>query len=89
MDDKCIIAPYLASSLVNLLKPGNKSQFRLIKDLISTRMKDFLVNGGIPVTVFIIMLIFRKSKKSFKLDGDLLEPMINYDFNISHSNPKD
>ena len=32
MNDKGMIAPYLASSLVNLLKPENKSQFRLIKD---------------------------------------------------------
>ena len=35
------------------------------------------------------MLLFRDSNKSFKLDGDLLETMTNYDFNVSHSNPKD
>ena len=35
------------------------------------------------------MLLFRDSKKSFKLDGDLLETMTNYDFNVSHSVPKD
>ena len=29
MNDKCMMAPYLASSLVNLFKPENKSQFRL------------------------------------------------------------
>ena len=33
MNDKCMIAPYLVFSLVNLFKPENKSQFRLIKDL--------------------------------------------------------
>ena len=37
VNDKCMVAPYLASSLVNLFKPENKSQFRLIKDLISLR----------------------------------------------------
>ena len=35
------------------------------------------------------MLTFRDSNKSFNLDGDLLETMTNYDFNVSHSNPKD
>ena len=29
MNDKGMIAPYLATSLVNLFKPENKSQFRL------------------------------------------------------------
>ena len=34
------------------------------------------------------MLTFRDSNKSLRLDGDLLETMTNYDFNISHSNPE-
>ena len=37
MDEKGIIAPYLASSLVNLFKPENKSQFRLKKTLIQIK----------------------------------------------------
>ena len=89
MDDKGMIAPFLASSLINLFKPENKSQFRLKKDLNSTEVKDFLINGGIPVTLASNMLIFRDSSKTFKSDGDLLETMTNYDFNGSHSNPKD
>ena len=36
MNDKGMIATYLASSLVNLFKPENKSQFRLRKDPNST-----------------------------------------------------
>ena len=47
MNDKGMIAPYLASSLVNLFKPENKSQFRLRKDLNSTKMNDFLIHGNI------------------------------------------
>ena len=31
VNDKCLIAPYLASSLVTLFKPENKSQFRFKK----------------------------------------------------------
>ena len=88
INDEGLISPHLTSFLVNLFKPENKSQFRLNKDLNSTKMNDFLINGGIPVTPFSNMLIFRDSNKSFKLDGDLLETMTNYDFNVSHSNPK-
>ena len=52
-------------------------------------MNDFLINEGIPVTLVSNMLIFRDSNKSFKLDGDLLETMTNYDFNVDHSNQQD
>ena len=83
-----MIAPYLASSLVNLSKPENKSQFRLIKDLNSTKMNDFLIIGCIPVTLFSNMLTFRDNNNSFKMDGDLLETMTNNDFNVSLSNQK-
>ena len=89
MDDKGLIAPYLASSLVNIFKPENKSQFRLKKDLNTTKVNDFLIKDGIPVTLFSNMITFRDSIKSFKLDGDLLETKTNCDFNVSHSNPKD
>ena len=37
MNDKGMMAPYLASSSVNLLKPENKSQFRLKKTFIQLR----------------------------------------------------
>ena len=89
MNDKGLFSPYLASSLINLFKPENKSQFRLRKDLNLTKMNDFLINDGIPVTLFRNMLLFRDSNKSFILDGDLSETMTNYDFNVSHSDPKD
>ena len=35
------------------------------------------------------MLTFSDTNRSFKLDGDLLETMTNYDFNVSYSNPQD
>ena len=72
MNEKGLIAPYLASSLVNLFKTENESQFRLKKDLNSNRMNDFLING-IPDTLYSNLSTFRDSNKSFKLDGDLLE----------------
>ena len=51
MDEKGFIAPYLASSLVNLFKSENKSQFRFRKDLNSTKKNDFLIHGNIPVSL--------------------------------------
>ena len=89
MKDSGLIAPYLASSLVIVFKPENKSQFRLKKDLNSTKMNDLLIKEGIPVTLVSNMLIFRDCNKSFKLEGDLLETMTNYDFNVDHSNQQD
>ena len=89
MDEKGLIAPYLASSLVNLFKSENKSQFRLKKDQNSTKINDFLMHGGIPVTLFSNIINFRDSKKTFILDGDLLKSVTNYKFNADPSSPQD
>ena len=89
MNDKAIIAPYLASSLVNLFKPENKSQFRLRNDPNSTKMNDFLIHGIIPVTLFSNMITFSDSNKTFRLEGDLLKLITNYKVNADHSSPQD
>ena len=89
MNDKGMTAPYLASCLVNFIELENKIQFKLIKDQNSIRMIDFLINGGMPVTLYRTMLTFSDSNKFFKLGGDLLETMTIYDFNVSHANPQD
>ena len=52
-------------------------------------MSDSLITGSIPVTLYSNMLTFRDSNKSFMLDGDLLETMTNYNFNVGHSEPHD
>ena len=89
LDEKGLIAPYLTSSLVNLFKPENKSQFRLRKDHNSTKMNDFLIHGNIPITLFSNMITFRDSNKSFRLEGDRLKTITNYKFNADHSSPQD
>ena len=89
MNDKGIIAPYLASPLVEVFKSDNKSQFRLRKDPDSTKMNDFLIHGKIPVTLFSNMITFRDSYKTFKLEGDLLKVITNHKFNVDHSNQQD
>ena len=63
-NDKGMIAPYLTSSLVNLLKLENKSQFRLIKDPNSTELNDILINTSVPVTLYSKMLSFGDSNES-------------------------
>ena len=44
MNDKGTISPSLASSLVDLCKQENKSQFKLLKDPNSIRMNNFSKN---------------------------------------------
>ena len=89
MNDKGMIAPYLASSIVNLFKAENKSQFRLRKDPNSTKLNDFLIHGSAPVTLFSNMITSRDSNKSFRLDGDLSKLITNYKINADHSSPQD
>ena len=89
MDEKGMIASYLASSLVEVFKKDNKSQFRLRKDPNSTKMNDFLIHGKIPVTIFSNMITFRDTDKTFRLEGDLLKVRLNHKFNIDHSNQQD
>ena len=89
MNDKGMIAPYLTTSLVEVFKKDNKSQFRLRNDPNSTKLSDFLIHGTIPVTIFSNMIGFRDSNKSFRLEGDLLKVLTNYKFNVDHSNPQD
>ena len=89
MDEKGLIAPYLTSSLVEVFKKDNKSQFRLRKDANSTKMNDFLIHGTIPVTIFSNMITFRDSNKSFRLEGDLLKIITNHKFNADNSSHQD
>ena len=89
MTHKGMVAPYLASSLVILCKPGNRSQFRLGKGVNLKKMYEFLIHRGIPVTLYSNMVTFRDSEKSFELDGDLLKLMTNSKFNADLSNPQD
>ena len=52
-------------------------------------MNDFLINNGIPVTLYSKMLFFRDGNKSFELDGDLSETITNYDFIVDQCNQQD
>ena len=52
-------------------------------------MNDFLISGGVPVSLYSKILTFRDGNKSFKVDGEILETIKNYDFNVNHANPQD
>ena len=89
MNDTGMIAPYLTTTLVEVFKKDNKSQFRLRKDHNSPKMNEFLIHGTIPVTIFSNMITFRDSNKTFRLEGDLLKLITNHKFNADHSSPQD
>ena len=89
MNDNGLIAPYLTTSLFEVFKKDNKSQFRLRKDPNSTKLIVFLIHGTIPVTICSNMITFRDSNKTFRLEGDLLKVITNYNFNVDHSSPQD
>ena len=84
-----MIAPYLASSLVNLFTPEIKSQFRSRKDLYSTKMIYFLIHGNTSVSLYSNMIFFRDSNKSLQQDGDQSKLIKNFKFNADHSSPQD
>ena len=88
MNDTGIMAPFLASSLVNLFKPENKRQYKFLEDYNSIRMNDFLIKTKIPATLYNIMLTFRDSNISFIIDGGLLRTKSSYKLKVIHCNPK-
>ena len=89
MDANGMIASYLALPLVEVFRKDNKSQFRIRKDPNSTKLNDFLIHGTIPITIYSNMLTFRDTKKTFRLENDLLKVITNHKFNVDHSNPQD
>ena len=89
MDANGMIASYLALPLVEVFRKDNKSQFRIRKDPNSTKLNDFLIHGTIPITIYSNMLTFRDTKKTFRLENDLLKVKTNHKFNVDHSNPQD
>ena len=77
MKDRDILASYLLSPLSKLSHPEHTSHYELVKDPSSNRVHDMLVNKTMPVTLYDSLLIFRDTKKKFKLQGDLLSMITN------------
>ena len=64
MNDRGIIASYLLSPLSKITNLENTSQFNLVKDSNSYRVKELLIHNTIPVTLYDNLLIFRETTKS-------------------------
>ena len=48
MNDRGILASCLLSLLSKITNPENSTQFKLVKDHISNRVNDLLINNSIP-----------------------------------------
>ena len=82
LNDRGIIASYLLSPLAKTTNPENSTQFKLVKDSNSKRVKDLKINKSIPISLYNNMLTFRDSGKVIELKGDLLEMITNKNYNV-------
>ena len=89
MNDRCIIASYLMSSLSKITNPENTTQFKLVKDSNSNRVNDLKINKTIPITLHDNLLTFRDTNKVFELKVDLLKMITKRNYNVDLANLSD
>ena len=82
MNDRGILASYLMSPLSKITNPEKSSQFNLVKDPSSNRVKDLLIKNTIPITLYDNLLSFLDTGKVFELKGDLLRKITNNNYNV-------
>ena len=73
LNDRGALASYLLTLLSTSTNTEHTCQFKPVKDLISNRVNDRLINKTIPVTFYDNLIIFRDSNKKFDLKGILLK----------------
>ena len=76
------LASQLMSPLSRILNSEHISQFKLLKDPSSNRVKDLLINKTIPVALHNILLTFCDTDKIFELQGCLLKMITNNIYNV-------
>ena len=89
MNDRGTLATYLMSPLSKITNLENSSQFKIVKDHNSNRVKDLLIKNTIPITLHNNLLTFRDTGKEFKLKGDLLKTITNNNYNVDHASLAD
>ena len=89
MNDRGIIASYLLSPLSKITNPENTTQFKLVKDSTSNRVKDLKINNSIPITLHHNLLTFRDTGKEFELKENLLKMITNKNYNVNHASLSD
>ena len=88
-NDRGILATYLTSTLSEITNPENSSQFKLVKDPNSNRVKDLKRNKTIPIILYNNMLTFRDTGKKFELKGDLLKMITKKNYNVDLASLQD
>ena len=89
MNDRGIIASNLLSRLSKITNTENTSQFKLVEDPNSNRVKKFLINKSVSVFLYNKLLTFRDIDKKFNLTRDLLKIMTNKNYNVDLANSSD
>ena len=89
LNDRGLLASYLMSPLSKSTNPEKSTQFKLVKDSSSNRIKDLLIHKTIPITLHDNLLTFRESNKKFELKGDLLKKITNKNYNVDLASLQD
>ena len=67
----------MLSPLSKITNHENTSQFKLVEDSSSNRIKDLLLQSSMPITLHDSLLTFRDTGKEFELKGDTLRMITN------------
>ena len=89
MNDRGIVASYLLSLFYKITNPEITSQFKLVRDSNSKRVKHSLLHNIIPVILSDIFSIFQDTNEEFESQGDLLKMVINKNYNVDLANLQD
>ena len=95
MNDRVILPSYLLSPLSKVTNPEITSQFKLVRDSNSNRVRiylnllDLLIHGTIPVTFYNNLIAFRDTNRQFEMQGDLLKMITKKNYNVDCANFSD
>ena len=89
MKDSGVLASYWLLSLFKVTNPEHTSQFKLVKDPDSNRVKDLLINRIKPVTPYGNLLTLSDADKKFELEGDALKMITNKNYKIALAKLRD
>ena len=86
VNDRGILASYLASPLYRITKPEYTSRFKLVKDPSSNRVNGLLIDKTIPVTLHKILLTYRDTDKKIEKQRNFLKMIINKNYKVDFAN---
>ena len=86
INDRGIIASYLLSPLSKITNPEKTTQFKIVKDPSSNRVKDLLIQNTIPVALHNSLLTHRDTGREFELQVYLLKMITNKNYNVDLAN---